>query len=492
MLVISGRDEARPDQRIWGSPSWLSPERREAVDWVTLARFLGWGCVVGHATDAALNLEAGRPRVIIVACEPDVLSEKLKAALLFTLQAENVLVLARAGETGKPWTQLAGCDAEAQCNGRLLEWIGPGPGSRWHTRRRFGAKRLHCNADVAPWLTLDGSTIVAARQIGRGTVVTLGLHPSGARDQEGCATAFLKHLLLCGTSHDMPALNWANTMILRMDDPGGAQNVYLRSWYYRKLDDRDWTEIGCVLRSHNARLSVGYVSGWVDDGSTSTTLQIDGSIVERAAGQVYPSPLVRYVDRRKGIHDYTAEYRALLQLRGAGLIDIAMHGYTHMNPDRQAWVAAPDRYQNLRWFREFGEDSPGCAAAEHPLALGMKAIQTFFGESPSTIIFPGETFTDTALETALDLGIKLIGSYYLGIRYRGRFCWVQHVCAPYLDQAESSWFDSGLPVVGYFHDRDIAEHGISWLASCLAAWVDAGATRYIAYRDRAGVVGRRQ
>jgi hypothetical protein len=223
MLVISGRDEARPDQRIWGSPSWLSPERREAVDWVTLARFLGWGCVVVHATDAALNLEAGRPRVIIVACEPDVLSEKLKAALLFTLQAENVLVLARAGETGKPWTQLAGCDAEAQCNGRLLEWIGPGPGSRWHTRRRFGAKRLHCNADVAPWLTLDGSTIVAARQIGRGTVVTLGLHPSGARDQEGCATAFLKHLLLCGTSHDMPALNWANTMILRMDDPGAPK-----------------------------------------------------------------------------------------------------------------------------------------------------------------------------------------------------------------------------------------------------------------------------
>ena len=313
------------------------------------------------------------------------------------------------------------------------------------TRAAFsGPSGSIANADVAPWLTLDESTIVAARQIGLGTLVTLGLHPSEARDQEGCATAFLKHLLLCGTSHPVPTQSLANTMILRMDDPGGAQNIYLRSWRYRKLDHRDWAEIGCVLRSHNARLSVGYVSGWVDDGSPSTTLQIDGSIVKRTAGQVYPSPLVRYIDGRKDTHDYTAEYRGLLQLREAGLLDIAMHGYTHMSSDRQAWVAAPDRYQNLRWFREFGQDYPGCAAAEHPLALGMKVIQTFFGESPSTIIFPGETFTDSALETALDLGIQLIGSYYLAIRHRGRFCWAQHVCAPYLDQAESSWFELGI------------------------------------------------
>ena len=210
-----------------------------------------------------LNLEAGQPPVIIVACDPEVLSEKLKAALLCKLQAENVLVLARAGETGKPWTQLAGCGAEAQCNGYLLEWIGPGPGSRWHTRRLFGAKRLHCNADVAPWLTLDESTIVAARQIGLETLVTLGLHPSEARDQEGCATAFLKPLLLCGTSRPVPTQSLANTMILRMDDPGGAQNIYLRSWRYRSLII-GLAEIGCVLRSHNVGSQLAmFRAGWM-------------------------------------------------------------------------------------------------------------------------------------------------------------------------------------------------------------------------------------
>ena len=170
MLVISERDEARPDQRIWGSPSWLSPERREAVDWVTLARFLGWGCVVGHATDAALNLEAGKPRVIIVACDPELVSEKLKAALLSTLQAENVLVLARAEKLenrgrslravmprrsamGAYWN---GLDLAQARDGTRAAFSGPSGSIVMRTSHR-GLRSM-------------SSTIVAARQIGRGTV----------------------------------------------------------------------------------------------------------------------------------------------------------------------------------------------------------------------------------------------------------------------------------------------------------------------------------
>src|SRR5262249_10232898 len=66
----------------------------------------------------------------------------------------------------------------------------------------------------------------------------------------------------------------------------------------------------------------------------------------------------------------------------------------------------------------------------------------------------------------------------------------QHVCAPYLDEEDALWFDGGLPVVGYFHDRDLAVHGPSWLGACLDRWRDAGARRLLDFRELAGIVGR--
>jgi hypothetical protein len=53
---------------------------------------------------------------------------------------------------------------------------------------------------------------------------------------------------------------------------------------------------------------------------------------------------------------------------------------------------------------------------------------------------------------------------------------------------DSSWFDAELPVVGYFHDRDIAIHGPDWLAKNLDAWVRRGACRFIDYRQLAGLL----
>jgi len=83
-----------------------------------------------------------------------------------------------------------------------------------------------------------------------------------------------------------------------------------------------------------------------------------------------------------------------------------------------------------------------------------------------------------------------VSSYYQALRDRDRFCWTQHVVAPYLDQAEASWFEAGLPVVGYFHDRDLAVHGVSWIGKCLDRWQAAGARRLLDFRELATVVGR--
>src|SRR5205823_3751794 len=139
-----------------------------------------------------------------------------------------------------------------------------------------------------------------------------------------------------------------------------------------------------------------------------------------------------------------------------------------------AWAQAPDRYEEGSWYRELGRPAAATLAAvpaaEHPLALASAALQHHFGVRPTTLICPGDQWTDAALERALDLGLDLVSSYYLALRDRDRFCWCTHVCAPYLDGPDGTWFAAGLPVVGYFHDREPALEGISWIGNWLNRW----------------------
>jgi hypothetical protein len=158
-----------------------------------------------------------------------------------------------------------------------------------------------------------------------------------------------------------------------------------------------------------------------------------------------------------------------------------------MHPDTAAWAAAPDRYDDIGWYRELGARAepylaqlPGEA---HPLARGIAAIERDFGVRPSTLICPGDAWTQSALDTALSLGIQAVSSYYFALRHDDRFCWSQHICAPYLDEPDAVWFDSGLPVVGYFHDADLAQHGVDWLARQLDRWSAAGARRFVSLRE---------
>jgi hypothetical protein len=120
----------------------------------------------------------------------------------------------------------------------------------------------------------------------------------------------------------------------------------------------------------------------------------------------------------------------------------------------------------------------------------MRALDRYFGTIPTTLISPGDQWTNSALKHALQLGLRLVDSYYLALRIDDRFCWCTHVCAPYLDEARERWFDSGLPVVGYFHDREPAIEGPSWVGRCLDQWQQAGAVRFIDFRELASAVGR--
>jgi hypothetical protein len=501
MLLVTDGRELPSDARVWGTGGWLPPDQREALDWLTLARFSGWDVNIARRLPGeTAGLDAGT-RWVVIACDPDALSEQDVARLASRLVREPIVVVARAASPGTPMARLSNVRRRPdQVAGRWLRWTGPGAGREWRCRSDLTGSALTGAAGTARWLMLEGTPVVMTRSLGRGVVATLGFHPSEWRDGDGAATAAIKHLLVWSALAPVAWLDWEGTLVLRMDDPGGAQNVFSRSWCYPKLTERNWAALGAELCSRQARLSVGYIAGWADDGDpTRGELAVAGRPVRRVAGAVYPSPDVVYRDRTGHapgtVYDYESEFRGIQALRAAGAGDVELHGYTHLNPDAAAWAASPDRYDEESWYRELGGRAADALAArgadEHPLALGLQAFERHFLTRPTTLICPGDQWTTAALEHALESGLNLVASYYLAIRHRGRFCWAIHVCAPYLDEPRPEWFAAGLPVVGYFHDREPALEGVAWISRHLDAWQAAGASRLIDFRELASAIGRR-
>ncbi len=500
MLIIASEKELPATQRVWGTGGWLLPEEREALDWLTLGRLLGWGVKVTQATGLPDPSIAAGNRWIIIACDPDGLAEEFVTQLASWLSAEPVVVVARAGAGGSALANRTGAARTSKAIvGRSLHWSGPGPPRRWFCRKALDGFALELSEGTSIWATLDGAPLIAARQLGRGTLISLGFHPSQARDTDGAASALLKHLLIGSSAQPVAWYDWQRTLILRMDDPGGAQNVYNHSWSYPKLSETEWAAIGDDLNRRNARLSIAYTAGWVDDGDGKRgVLEVDGHEPVRIAGHVYHSPQVKYHDQAGHapgtLHDYQSEYRGIQALRAAGLADVELHGYTHMHPDLSAWARAPNRYEEMSWYRELGRGAEATLAArsagQHPLALGIAAFHKYFAVHPTTLIAPGDQWTNQVLERALELELQLVDSYYLALRHDGRFCWTQHVCSPYLDEPDVAWFDSELPVVGSFHDREPALEGVGWMGQWLDRWQAAGAKRLLDFRELAAALGR--
>jgi hypothetical protein len=550
LLLIS--DALPADARLWGDGGWCMPEEREALDWLTLARLLGWQVDVirpGRLT----GLKAAH--WIVVACDGARLSDSDVARLERRLATAPGLLVARAVATGCPLERLVGRAGDpAASRARVLTWPRadgstgrhllkkplphvalppslslplkgggnaaappqlsrnssrsgatgsslPSPASpatmQWRRSRRERDRVRGEAPEANVWARIGNDPLVTLRSVGRGSVATLAVHPSVLRDASGAGTALLTDLLIRAAGRPVAWLDWQGTVALRMDDPGAAQNVWLESWTYAKLGAPAWEEIGAILARHQARLSIAYVSGWVDDGDPARgSLTVAGQSVgtkklPRLPGQIYPSPDVVYVDRHGHSpgtrHDGPSEYKGIQALRQRGLAEVELHGHTHMHPDTAAWAKAPDRYTGVAWFREVSRAALPVltrrGARHHPFTRGRAALKRQFKTAPLAVVSPGDEFTDEAMEQALDLGIALVSSYYTAIRHEDRFAWSTHLCAPYLDEPDAAWFAGNLPVVGYFHDRDLAVHGNGWLDRNLAAWRAAGATRFIDFRE---------
>lgn len=444
VLIAGSAEEFAPRERVWGTGGWRPPEQREALDWLILARMLGW-----HVrTTTALGSRAPSADVVIVAL--DLSDEDEQGRILLKTAEQGALVV---------------------------------------------SPRAH-----APQALVDDATPtqeILLRRVGQGLIALLDFHPSHARDEARSTTARLVELLTENAPAPTAWLDLSGTVVLRMDDPGGAQNVYSQQWSYSKLTGAQYRAAGEILARRDARISLAYSPGFVDDGDPERgRLLVEDVEPKREPGRVHPSALVRYEDvagHTPGtVYDYRDEYAGIAALVRSDRASVELHGNTHIHPDFTEWLAAEDRYESIDWYRELG---PAAAPAirrlppdRHPLRLGYEAIERWFEQRPTTLVSPGDEWTNEALETALDLGISLVDSYYLALRHDDRLCWSTHICSPYLDEPDGKWFESPLPVVGYMHDRDLVVNGVGWLEEWMDAWVQAGARRFIDFRQLASLL----
>jgi hypothetical protein len=498
-LIISSQTSRLNATSLLGTGGWLPPHEREVLDWITLINWMGWKFKLLHPEefDSGIINTCGI-KWIILTDDPDELDAAFTERLFEILENHPVLIVSGSGRRGSHFSDRFGAAiAATSAVVNKLEWTGVSENKSWTCRKDISINALECRADIEPLVTANGNVLVAVNKKAAGNWVVLSFHPGAARDMDGSFTSLIMYILIYQSSLPVAWFDFENTLVLRMDDPGSSEMVHHSIYQNTKLTEADWIMIGEELQKRNARMTLGYVPGWTDDGNDKRgELFIDGKKTAGSAGKIYPSPLVKYqslqANGENKVFDYESEFRGIQQLRNKDLVDVELHGYTHIHPDKEAWINAPDKYENKIWYREFGKNTIDYIkkrpVEEHPFELGLKAFQEIFQTNPSTLICPGDEFTNDVLLKAVEAGLMFVSSYYLAVRIDNRLCWDQYVCAPYLDNYDPSWFDAGLPVVGYFHDFDVSIHGIKWFALCLDAWQKAGANFFMDFRELSNIV----
>ena len=138
---------------------------------------------------------------------------------------------------------------------------------------------------------------------------------------------------------------WENDLIMIMDDPGGAQSVYLEHWHYPELTE-DVIEKYLIkpLQEHNAILNINFVAGFVNDKKH----------------MLEPTWKQNFIDELGTKQDYISGKRGFDKGVDLGVFEVMCHGLTHMQPDL---VSSPGWYEStldqeraeVGWYREFGD-----------------------------------------------------------------------------------------------------------------------------------------
>jgi hypothetical protein len=138
---------------------------------------------------------------------------------------------------------------------------------------------------------------------------------------------------------------WDNELIMIMDDPGGAQNVYLDHWHYPELTE-DIIDKYLIkpLQEHQAILNINFVPAFVNESKK----------------RLEPSWTQNFVDEFGTKQDYISAKKGFDKGVEAGVFEVMCHGLTHMQPDLASspgWYGTPldQEKSEVGWYREFGD-----------------------------------------------------------------------------------------------------------------------------------------
>jgi hypothetical protein len=292
-----------------------------------------------------------------------------------------------------------------------------------------------------------------------------------------------------------------NMVVLRLDDPGSASNMYLEGFIYPEMTVKQWQMVEMTLAKHNAQMTIAYIPAWLDDGDPERgELWINGiPIKKRIPGTIYLSSRVRYYHHPT--HQwYDLEKQADYLAERSSHLDFQFHGYTHMTPLVDEWLKAPDCYKTDGWHREFLVTEYGDPLGQRPAEVqreiirrGLEAFYSTFGNRPSVFIPSGHRISYDTPELARQAGFRLFNMWYTTVlNDEGTFTTrlVRTIPTSTSDYDTVSNYDTvpspfheGFPVVLFFHDHDIVQNNDNWLDAQLKEWQTKGATRFISLAE---------
>lgn len=426
---------------------------------------------------------------IILATSPRNLSDRSVEALLLASKRYGVSLLA-AGDAVDGRLRLAfGLDelrpeAAPERRLRALTWA----------RARGGA---------------DGTPLRVVNRFGRAVNYYFAATGRGFLDGYGPAQREVREALTANGGYGMVWASLAGAAVLRMDDAlfNGSSFQQDPRWpggLFVRIDEAAWDRVRAILARHGARMSVGVVTGYVDDGDeVRGTLYRRGQVVtRRRCGEVYDSREMVYVDRqgpRPGRrYDYESEYRGLSKGVREGILDPEVHGWSHVSPDRAGWCRAPDRYANLDWLMELAPQQGRPTTAEDQqriLTEGTRRIVAWFGVPPSALIPPAHGVNEETDVVAREFGLRLLNGVFLSLLRPERVIqngkiktfWA-HWQADGLTDAP---LKAGYPFVVGLHDRELVRRGPEWFDGFLERWRALGVRRFITLRELAAHLGAR-
>jgi len=313
----------------------------------------------------------------------------------------------------------------------------------------------------------------------------------------------VREAIVANGGYGMVWASLAGVAVLRMDDGlyhGSAfqQDPRWPGGLYERMDEAAWDRTRAVLARHNARMSIGIVTGYVDDGDEGRgTLYRRGQVVRRRqCGDVYDSREMIYVDRRGPRpgrrYDFESEYRGLLRGVREGLLDPEVHGYTHVSPDREGWCRAADRATNLEWLMELAPKQGSATTPQDQrrvLEEGTRRIVAWFGVTPSSLVPPSHGVDEETEVAARNFGLRFLDGPFLSILKADRIIQNGKIKTFWAhwqgDGLTEAPLKAGYPFVVGLHDRELVRRGAEWFDAFLGRWRALGVRRFITLRELA-------